>query len=197
MIAIEIFYNMALCFQKLGQLDECALCLETCLDHLGKEGLNLSDKSIAMRLIRLKLECKVRMQHCAILSQLHRHKDALNQAYESAKICNVIAADQVAICDLLSKRVQFQQKRNKKVSQMDVPQGSNQEESGDAVIMPSEVLDNQKLSEEEIGDSEDENVEEYRTYQGFINNLEDSISFVEKSAKNVLPIFKEVIRRAV
>jgi hypothetical protein len=61
MIAIEIFYNMALCFQKLGQLDECALCLETCLDHLGKEGLNLSDKSIAMRLIRLKLECKVRM----------------------------------------------------------------------------------------------------------------------------------------
>ena len=61
MIAIEIFYNMALCYQKLGQLEECALCLETCLDHLGTEYLSLSNKSIAMRLIKLKFECKIRM----------------------------------------------------------------------------------------------------------------------------------------
>ena len=61
MIAIEIYYNMALCYQKLGQLDECALCLETCLDYMGAETLGLSNKSIAMRLIKLKLECKVRM----------------------------------------------------------------------------------------------------------------------------------------
>ena len=61
MIAIEIFYNMALCYQKLGQLEECALCLETCLDHLGSEFLGLKDKSIAMRLVKLKLETKVRM----------------------------------------------------------------------------------------------------------------------------------------
>ena len=68
MIAIEIFYNMALCYQKLGQLEECALCLETCLDHLGVEHYDLSNKSIAMRVIKIKLECKVRMQLCAILS---------------------------------------------------------------------------------------------------------------------------------
>lgn len=77
MIAIEIFYNMALCFQKLGQLDECAICLETCLEHMSAEGMELRTKSIAMRIIKLKLECKVRMQLCAILSQLHRHKEAL------------------------------------------------------------------------------------------------------------------------
>lgn len=68
MIAIEIFYNMALCYQKLGQLEECALCLETCLDHLGIEYHDLRTKSIGMRIVKLKLECKVRMQLCAILS---------------------------------------------------------------------------------------------------------------------------------
>jgi hypothetical protein len=46
-----------------------------------------------MRLLKLKLECKVRMQLCAILSQLHRHKEALDQAYESAKLCNAIVND--------------------------------------------------------------------------------------------------------
>lgn len=68
MIALEIFYNMAVCYQKLGQLEECALCLETCLEHLGTDYIDLHNKSIAMRLLKLKLECKVRMQLCAILS---------------------------------------------------------------------------------------------------------------------------------
>ena len=55
MIALEIFYNMALCYQKLGQLEECALCLETCIEHLGPDYLDLRTKSIAMRLLKLKL----------------------------------------------------------------------------------------------------------------------------------------------
>ena len=108
MIAVEIFYNMALCYQKLGQLEECALCLETCLEHLGTDYVRLNDKSMAMRLTKLKLECKVRMQLCAILSQLHRHKEALDQAYESAKLCKVISEDHVAVCRLVSSRVDFQ-----------------------------------------------------------------------------------------
>lgn len=61
MIAIEIFYNMAMCYQKLSQLEECALCLETCLDHLSSEFFSLKDSSIAMRLVKLKLETKIRM----------------------------------------------------------------------------------------------------------------------------------------
>ena len=31
-IALQVFYNMAMCYQKLGQLEECSLCLETCLE---------------------------------------------------------------------------------------------------------------------------------------------------------------------
>ena len=36
-IALQLFHNMAMCYQKQGQLEECALCLETTLDHLGSE----------------------------------------------------------------------------------------------------------------------------------------------------------------
>jgi hypothetical protein len=73
MIALEIFLNMALCYQKLSQLDECALCLETCIDHLGGDEYRrlLARSSIADRMMRMKLECKLRMQLCAIYSQLH------------------------------------------------------------------------------------------------------------------------------
>lgn len=65
-----------------------------------------------MRLVKIKLETKVRMQLCAILSQLHRHKEALDQAYESAKLCNMITADQISICDFLAKKVSFEGMKN-------------------------------------------------------------------------------------
>ena len=31
---LALFYNMGLCYQKLGQLEECSLCLETCFEYL-------------------------------------------------------------------------------------------------------------------------------------------------------------------
>ncbi len=113
MIALEIFLNMALCYQKLGQLEECSLCLETCIDQIygsGKEDYKkvLGQQSIAMRVMKMKLECKLRMQLCAILSQLHRHKEALDQAKEGAKLANVIVQDQIHICEFISKRVDFE-----------------------------------------------------------------------------------------
>jgi tetratricopeptide (TPR) repeat protein len=93
LIVVEFFYNMGLCYQKLSLLDKCAACLETCLDHLSPDHMDLRNNSIAMRLSKLKFECKIRMQLCAILSQLHKHKEALEQAYESAKLCNIIVND--------------------------------------------------------------------------------------------------------
>ena len=68
---------MAMCYQKQGQLEECALCLETTLDHMGKDYASLKNQSFAMRIYKLKMEAKLRLQFCAILSQLHRHKEAL------------------------------------------------------------------------------------------------------------------------
>ena len=72
---------MAMCYQKLGQLQECALCLQTCMEHLNfKLYGNLKDKSISTRIHKLKFECRLHLQLCAIYSQLHKHKDAYEQA---------------------------------------------------------------------------------------------------------------------
>lgn len=43
-------------------------------------------------------ECKIRMQLCALLSQLHRHKDALNQAKNSVKLVHLLIKDLKSLC---------------------------------------------------------------------------------------------------
>ena len=68
MIALQLFHNMAMCYQKQGQLEECALCLETTLDHLGTNYASLKNQSFGQRLFKLKMEAKLRLQFCAILS---------------------------------------------------------------------------------------------------------------------------------
>ena len=61
-ISLQVFYNMAMCYQKLGQLQECALCLETCLDQLNfKKYQSLKDKSISSRVHKLKFECRLHL----------------------------------------------------------------------------------------------------------------------------------------
>ena len=38
-IALQLFHNMAMCYQKLGILEECSICLEACIDHLESDYL--------------------------------------------------------------------------------------------------------------------------------------------------------------
>jgi hypothetical protein len=48
---------------------------------------------------------------------------------------------------------------------------------------------------EDMGDGSIDS--EYQTRQAYHNNLEDSISLVEKTAKKLLPIYKELHRKLV
>ena len=107
-IALQLFHNMAMCYQKQGQLEECALCLETTLDHLGTDYASIKDQSIAMRIYKLKLEAKLRLQFCAILSQLHRHKEAFEQAQEGIKVAHLIIRDKISLCQFYGRRIQIQ-----------------------------------------------------------------------------------------
>ena len=38
-VSLQIFYNMAMCYQKLGILEECSICLEACIEHLESDYL--------------------------------------------------------------------------------------------------------------------------------------------------------------
>ena len=70
-----------------------------------------------MRLSKLKLEAKVRLQFCAILSQLHRHKEALEQAQEGIKIAHLVVRDTIAVCRFYSRRIDFREKYGEPPSQ--------------------------------------------------------------------------------
>ena len=72
-------HNMALCYQKLGVLEECAMTLERCLTHLQSDYIQdfFNDPTIpSLKLKMLKYKCKTHMQVCALYSQVHKHKEA-------------------------------------------------------------------------------------------------------------------------
>jgi len=49
---LVVFVNMAVCYQKLGQLEECSVALENALDYI--EGYSsLMEQSIAQRMKKL------------------------------------------------------------------------------------------------------------------------------------------------
>jgi len=60
-----------------------------------------------MRVFKVKMEAKLRLQFCAILSQLHRHKEAFEQAQEGIKLTHLIIRDKISVCRLFAKRIDF------------------------------------------------------------------------------------------
>jgi hypothetical protein len=47
---------------------------------------------------------KLKLQYCAILSQIHRHKDALEQAREGVKVCHQLITDMYQLCQFYVNR---------------------------------------------------------------------------------------------
>lgn len=52
--------------------------------------------------------CKLRMQYCAILSQIHKHKEALEQARESVRISHQLINDLKQLCSFYVKREEIE-----------------------------------------------------------------------------------------
>lgn len=49
------------------------------------------------------------MQYCAILSQIHRHKDALYHAKEGVKLSHLLINDLKQLCNFYTKREEIEQ----------------------------------------------------------------------------------------
>ena len=84
---------MAMCYQKLGILEECSICLEACIDHLDSDYLQKyfnNPEQPSLRLKMLKYKCKTHMQICALLSQIHKHKEAVFHSNKAIKISHYL-----------------------------------------------------------------------------------------------------------
>lgn len=96
-IAFVIFHNMAACYQRMNSLEEWSVAVDNALLYLGDYS-SLKNQSISQRINYMEKECKIRMQLWALLSQLHRHRDAFEQAKFSIKIAHLMFKDLDALC---------------------------------------------------------------------------------------------------
>ena len=56
-----MFHNMALCYQKLQMLDECASCIEQAFEHSPMSSVNVEEQSISNRMKKLGIITHLRM----------------------------------------------------------------------------------------------------------------------------------------
>ena len=211
--------------------------METTLDHLGTEYASEKNQSLAVRIYKLKLEVRLRLQFCAILSQLHRHKEALEQAQEGIKIAHLIVRDKISVCRFFSKRIDFQEMYGHAGDdhQNDTSRGRDRSESqsrseATASKPPSgtkaraaerkqsarrrgaeyTALDDQSKSsfpfDEDlqagqlngmklVDELSTDSIGNYQTEQAILNNLDGSISLIEKTSKKLLPIYKALLSK--
>ena len=85
-------------------LEECASCIDQALEQLPYESISLDEKSISNRMRKINIISRLNMQFCAILSQIHRHKDALNTAKESVKLNHLLINDLRELCQFYIQR---------------------------------------------------------------------------------------------
>ncbi len=107
-IAFITYNNIAMCFQKLSMLDECTQYLKRCLDMFKNESF-MPANCLAQRNRRLKIECKLRLQLCAILSQTQNHTEALARAKESVKLIQILFIDLMELCKIYIDKINFRE----------------------------------------------------------------------------------------
>ena len=99
---------MALCYQKLGVLEECAAALEQCIKLLDSEEIQKffnDENQPGLRLKLLKYRCKTKMQICALFSQVHKHKDAAEHANEAIQIAHFLIHDAESLSSFYTKQL--------------------------------------------------------------------------------------------
>eukprot|EP00347_Sterkiella_histriomuscorum_P010654 403375442 len=226
-----LFHNMALCYQKMQMLDECAQCIEQSLEYLPMDQFNLQEKSISNRMKKLQILGKLKMQYCAILSQVHRHKDALDQAKEGVKISHLLINDMKQLAEFYVKREEIEKsvnlaynKSNSNISRSgknnnnanDDPQlnyssyYSGKKESNKANSSRNKSF-SQFLSQQEAYQSEDIKTNRpqgvfHKRQESFssnlssfysLNYLEESMSYLERTAKKLVPILSSLKKRMI
>lgn len=125
------------------------------------------------------------MQLCAILSQIHKHKDALKQAYKSVRLIHHLFKDLNDLCIYYAQRIELEKKsKDKEIVEFDVGEANEMYEDGLTIheklavkLLPivEEVI--KKMVKEEIPYNYNEEVKlsekaDMRNILGFLNQNE-------------------------
>jgi hypothetical protein len=62
-----MFHNMALCYQKMQLLEECAQCIEHAFEHLPISLINLEEKSISYRMRKVYIIGKLYLDNICLI----------------------------------------------------------------------------------------------------------------------------------
>lgn len=178
-IAFVIFHNMAACYQRMNSLEECSVAIDNALLYLGDYN-SLKNQSVCQRMVYMERECKVRMQLCALLSQLHRHREALDQAKQSIKLIHLLFKDLDALCTFFITKA-FDEELE--------------------IIQEHLYQQNENLNDDYAAYFESMSKMMATSPQTAItaskNHMDEGISLMEKAAKKIHPIIKEVLKRMV
>ena len=100
------YLNMAMCFQKLGMLEECIIYLKETIQVIEKPNF-FKDVSIAQRMKQMHMQCQLKLQLCAILSQTQKHTEAMDNAKTSVRLAHQILRDMYDLCVFYSNKIKF------------------------------------------------------------------------------------------
>jgi hypothetical protein len=142
---------------------------------------------------KLRFECKLRLQLCAILSQTQNHIEALDNAKKSCKIIHQLFKDLLILCYLYIRKIE--KKELKKLSAF-----SAIVKSGDKI--GSKSITDEEDSQDAVaaaarGYPKDDNGDDEDSEREGANFLEESVSMLERTSLKLYPVVKEVIKRMI
>lgn len=78
--------NIAACYQRLGDMEKCAAYLEACAFNCSQVSVQKNLDDIAEDIKKTKLHAKLLVQLCVTLSNMKRHKEALEKSKLSTNL---------------------------------------------------------------------------------------------------------------
>ena len=113
-LLLGTYHNIALCYQRMGSLSQCADALQKCLQM--SEDLKACATQFSNGFQRTKYLCRTHMQLCAIQSQLRSHEDAQKSALISAQYSHLLIHKFFSYCKSITQKIDC---KKQKVSEYD------------------------------------------------------------------------------
>lgn len=87
-------------------LEECIIYLKETIQVVEKPTF-FKDVSISQRLKQMHMQCQLKLQLCAILSQTQKHTEAMENAKMAVRLAHQILRDMYDLCVFYSNKIKF------------------------------------------------------------------------------------------